>query len=112
MLRTLFGLSLLAGGIAVAAAEAPPAAGPTPPFELPATTQFKLPSGLRVTLVSYGAVPKSNVSLVVRFGNVDEPAGQTGLADLAGKLLLQGTGTKSAVQLAEASAKLGAARSR
>ncbi len=109
MLRTLFGLSLLSAGFAVAAPEAPPAAGPTPPFDLPATTQLKLPSGLRVTLVPYGAVPKTNVSLVVRLGNVDEPAGQTGLADLTGKLLLQGTGAKSALQLAEAAAKLGGA---
>ena len=109
MLRILLGLSLLAGGITLAAPETPPPAGPTPSFELPATTRFKLPSGLQITLVPYGAVPKSNVSLVVRLGNVDEPAGQTGLTDLAGKLLLQGTATRSAVQLAESAARLGGA---
>ncbi len=109
MSRTLFGLALLGTSLAVAAPETPPPPGPTPAFELPATTVFKLPGGLLVTLVPYGSVPKSNVSLVVRVGNVDEAAGQTGLADLTGKLLLQGTSTKSAVQLAEAAAKLGGA---
>ncbi|MGZ6079942.1 MAG: M16 family metallopeptidase [Myxococcaceae bacterium] len=107
MSRPLFALALLAGGLVLAAPEIPPTPGPTPPFELPATTDFTLPGGLKVTLVPYGAVPKSNVSLVVRVGNVDEKAGQTGLADLMGKLLLQGTQTKSAVQVAEAAAKLG-----
>jgi len=107
MRNALVALSLLAAGLVSAAPETPPAAGPTPPFELPTTTTFKLKNGMQVTLVPYGAVPKSNVSLVVRLGNVDEPAGQTGLTDLAGKLLLQGTANKSAVQLAEAGAKLG-----
>lgn len=107
MSRPLFALTLLAGGLALAAPETPPTPGPTPPFELPATTDFTLPDGLKVTLVPYGAVPKSNVSLAVRVGNVDEKAGQTGLADSMGKLLLQGTQTKSAVQVAEAAAKLG-----
>lgn len=109
MRNALVALSLLAAGLVSAAPGTPPAPGPTPPFELPTTTRFKLKNGMQVTLVPYGAVPKSNVSLVVRLGNVDEPAGQTGLTDLAGKLLLQGTANKSAVQVAEAAAQLGGA---
>lgn len=107
MSRSLFTLALLAGGLSLAAPETAPVPGPTPPFELPATTNFTLPDGLKVTLVPYGAVPKTNVSLAVRVGNVDEKADQTGLADLMGKLLLQGTKTRSAVQVAETAAKLG-----
>jgi len=101
-------LAALVTGLA-AAAEAPPSPGPTPPFQLPTTTAFTLPGGLRVTLVPYGDVPKSDVSLVVRVGNVDEGPRETGLADLMGKLLLQGTASKSPVQLAEAAARLGGA---
>ena len=108
MTRGLLGLLLLSGA-ATAAPESPPPPGPTPPLELPATTRFKLEDGLEVTLVPYGAIPKSNVSLVVRVGNVDEPPGQTGLADLTGKLLLQGTKSRSATELAEAGARLGGA---
>ncbi|HEY3586475.1 MAG TPA: pitrilysin family protein, partial [Myxococcaceae bacterium] len=107
MSRTVLGLALLAAGLALAAPQAPPPPGPTPPFELPTTTEFTLKNGLRVTLVRYGAIPKTNVALVVKLGNADEAAHQTGLADLMGKLLLQGTTTRSAVQLAEAAAKLG-----
>ena len=108
MNRTALALALCISGLTLAA-ETPPPPGPAQPFELPATTQYKLPNGLRVTLVPYGEVPKTNVALVVRLGNVDEPAGSTGLADLTGKLLLQGTRTRGAKQLAEAAADLGGA---
>jgi predicted Zn-dependent peptidase len=107
MSRSVLGLALLAASLALAAPQAPPTPGPTPPFELPTTTEFTLKNGLRVTLVRYGAIPKTNVALVVKLGNADEAAHQTGLADLMGKLLLQGTAGKSAVQLAESAAKLG-----
>lgn len=107
MSRTVLGLALLATGLAIAAPEAPPTPGPTPPFELPATTVFTLKNGLKVTLVPYGAIPKTRIELAVQVGNIDEAAHQTGLADLMGKLLLQGTTSKSAVQLAEAAAQLG-----
>src|SRR5215831_6917323 len=107
MSRTMLGLALLATGLALAAPQTPPTPGPTPPLELPTTTVFTLKNGLKVTLVPYGAIPKTNVALVVKLGNADEAAHQTGLADLMGKLLLQGTASKSAVQLAQAAAKLG-----
>jgi len=106
MSRTVLAVALLATGLATAA-ETPPAPGPTPPFELPATTAFTLKNGLKVTLVPYGAVPKTDVSLALQLGNADEAANQTGLADLMGKLLLQGTTKRSAVQVAEAAAGLG-----
>lgn len=109
MSRALLGLAVLGAGLALAAPETPPTPGPTPAFELPAATELDLPGGLRVTLVPYGAIPRSNVSLVVGLGNADEAQGQTGLADLTGKLLLQGTAKRSAVQLAEAAARLGGA---
>ena len=88
MSRTMLGLALLATGLALAAPQAPPTPGPTPPLELPTTTVFTLKNGLQVTLVPYGAIPKTNVALVVKLGNADEAAHQTGLADLMGKLLL------------------------
>ena len=107
MSRTVLGLALLATGLSLAAPETPPTPGPTPPFELPTTTVFTLKNGLKVTLVPYGAIPKTRVSLALQLGNADEAAHQTGLSDLMGKLLLQGTTSKSAVQLAEAAAQLG-----
>ncbi len=75
MNRTAFALAVLASGMVLAAPETPPTPGPTPPFELPTTTTYTLPNGLRVTLVPYGEIPKADVALVVRLGNVDEGAG-------------------------------------
>src|SRR5262249_47347244 len=52
------------------AAEPPPAPGPALPFDLPATTEYRLANGLKVTLVPYGEVPKTKIALAVRMGNV------------------------------------------
>jgi zinc protease len=66
MSRTLLGSVLLATGLALAAPQAPPTPGPTPPLELPTTTVFTLKNGLQVTLVPYGAIPKTNVATRTR----------------------------------------------
>jgi predicted Zn-dependent peptidase len=60
-----------------------------------------------VTLVQYGALPKVDVELVVRAGNVDESARQMSLADVMGDLMQQGTSTRSAEQLARDAASMG-----
>ena len=49
---------------------------------------------MKVTLVPYGNLPKVTLSLVVRTGNLNEPADMPGLADMAGKLMKEGTTTK------------------
>jgi len=64
---------------------------------------------MKVTLVPYGNLPKVTLSLVVRTGNLNEPAGMPGLADLAGKLMKEGTTSKSSKQIAEDSASMGGA---
>ena len=46
---------------------------------------------MKVTLVPYGNLPKVTLALVVRTGNLNEPADMPGLADLAGKLMKEGT---------------------
>ena len=89
--------------------EAPPPPGPAEAFRLPTPSEYQLPNGLRVTLVPYGAVPKANVSLVLQAGNIDTPSGQSGLPELVGKLLQEGTSTLSAEQLAQAASDLGGA---
>ena len=94
---------------ALAEKESPPVPGPSRPFRLPSTTEMSLPNGLQVTLVPYGDIPKADVTLVLQTGNVDEGRRETGLADLAGKLLLEGTAGRSAEQLAQAAADLGGA---
>jgi predicted Zn-dependent peptidase len=64
---------------------------------------------MKVTLVPYGNLPKVTLSLVLRTGNLNEPADMPGLADLAGKLMKEGTTSKSSKEIAEDSARMGGA---
>jgi predicted Zn-dependent peptidase len=89
--------------------QTPPAGGPPKPFTVPAHETYELPNGMKVTLVPYGNLPKVTLSLVVRTGNLNEPAEMPGLADLAGKLMKEGTTSKSSKQIAEDSANMGGA---
>src|SRR5215831_21034739 len=89
--------------------QTPPAGGPPKPFNVPAHESYVLPNGMKVTLVPYGNLPKVTLSLVVRTGNLNEPADMPGLADIAGKLMKEGTTSKSAKQVAEEAAGMGGA---
>src|SRR5262252_6782600 len=89
--------------------QAPPAGGPPKPFNVPAHESYALPNGMKVTLVPYGNLPKVTLSLVVRSGNLNEPADMPGLADLVGKLMKEGTTSKSSKQVAEQAAGMGGA---
>jgi len=107
--RLFVAVLVVLAGTSWAEKTSPPPAGPAVPFRLPAITEFVLLNGLKVTLVPYGVIPKANVVLVLEAGNVDQTTGQSGLADLSGKLLLEGTAQWSAEQLAQAAADLGGA---
>src|SRR5215510_5291385 len=89
--------------------QAPPPGGPPKPFNVPAHESYALPNGMKVTLVPYGNLPKVALSLVVRTGNLNEPADMPGLADMAGKLMKEGTTSKSSKQIAEEAAGMGGA---
>jgi zinc protease len=89
--------------------QTPPAGGPPKPFTVPAHETYELPNGMKVTLVPYGNLPKVTLSLVVRTGNLNEPPDMPGLADLAGKLMKEGTASRSSKQIAEDSANMGGA---
>jgi zinc protease len=68
-----------------------------------------LPSGLSVTLVPYGIIPKAAVSLAVDAGSLNEGKSHAGVASLAGDLFREGTTTLTSQQLAEATAQMGSA---
>ncbi len=84
-----------------------PAAAAPKPFKVPTRTEFKLDNGLEVSLLPYGDMPKVALQLAVDTGNIHEKATETWLADLTGKLLSEGTTTRSAEQIAQAAASLG-----
>jgi len=90
------------------AREAPPAGGPPRPFTIPHKERFSLPNGLQGTLVSFGQVPKVNVTVLVRTGNLNEGE-HTWLADLTGELMREGTATLDGSELARMAARMGGA---
>ncbi|MCP3102650.1 insulinase family protein [Myxococcus sp. K15C18031901] len=87
--------------------EAPPVAGAPKPFNPPARTELKLDNGLQVSMVPYGDMPMVTIRLMVDTGNIHEKTNETWLADLMGRLLPEGTTTRSAEQIAQAAALLG-----
>ena len=107
--RTLAALLLVAAPLAAQQRprETPPRGGQPRDFRLAEPRTFTLDSGLGVTLVQYGDVPKANVTLTVRSGNLNEAANEVWLADLTGDLMQEGTTTRSAAQVAEAAAGMG-----
>jgi predicted Zn-dependent peptidase len=108
ILTAICGLALAAPALAQAPAkENPPAPGPARPFALPQPQRFSLESGLRVTLVPYGSLPKVVVRLAVRSGNAFESRDEVWLADLAGKLMREATKTRDATAISTEAARMG-----
>ena len=89
--------------------QVPPAPATPRDFVLPATRSFSLQNGLGVTLIPYGAVPKTTLSLVLRTGNANEKAEEVWLADLTRDLMLEGTTTRTAADIARTAAEYGGA---
>jgi hypothetical protein len=109
ILLAAFALALAAHQASAQAAA--PAPGTPREFRLPHPTELALENGLRVTMVPYGNVPKVDVQLIVRAGNVDEAVDEVWLADLTGDLMEEGTVSLDASGLAEAAASMGGALS-
>jgi zinc protease len=87
--------------------QTPPAGGPPKPFHLPQLEKFSLPNGLQVTMAQFGSIPKVQVRVAVRAGNLNESASQVWLADLTGRLMKEGTTSKTSEQVAQQAASMG-----
>lgn len=104
------GLAALA--IALPAVEAqqrqvPPAAGTPASVTLPPRRTFKLPNGMDVTLAQYGSVPKVAASLVLDSGDINQQPQETWLAPMTMEMLVEGTTTFSAAEIATRAATMG-----
>jgi len=108
-------LAVLCGSLSAApAAQAPdrskpPMPGPPPRLDLPAIERRTLSNGLPVWLVESHEVPLVQVTLLVKAGAGDDPAGKFGVASLTAAMLDEGAGSRDALQLADAVEFLGAA---
>ena len=67
-----------------------------------------LPNGLRVWTVRHTAIPVVTFMLLVRRGAADDPPGKEGLAAITVDMLDEGSGDRSAIEMHEALARLGA----
>ena len=95
------------------AAQAPdrsraPEPGAPPALKLPVIQKRQLSNGLPVWIVELHEVPVVQANLVVLSGSGDDPAGKFGVANLTASMLLEGAGSRSALELADAVDFLGA----
>lgn len=86
----------------------PPAAAKAKPLTLPAAQSFQLANGLTVIHSPKPGLPLVSASLVLRAGQGANPAELPGLAGFTAAMLTEGTTTRSARQIAESVAALGA----
>ena len=92
----------------VADRSALPALGPDAPFVFPSIRRARLDNGLPVWTVQHGDVPVVTMVLLVRAGSSADPGGRPGLASLTGDMLDEGAGDRSAYEVHEALARIGA----
>ena len=85
----------------------PPVGGTSKDFVLPQKQTQTLANGLSATLVHYGAIPKVEVQLIIKTGNVHEAANEIWLADLTGLLMKEGTSTMNFKAISKKVAAMG-----
>ncbi len=85
-----------------------PEPAPTRTLAFPAIEKTTLPNGLRVWTVRHTQVPLVAFTLLVRSGAASDPAGKEGLAAFTADMLDEGSGDRSAIEMHEALARLGA----
>ena len=85
-----------------------PIPGATRPFPFPAIEKSTLLNGLRVWTVHHTQVPLVAFTLLIRRGASSDPAGKEGLAAVTADMLDEGSGDRSAIEIHEALARLGA----
>jgi zinc protease len=87
--------------------ETPPAAGPAKNFRLPPRRTFSLANGMSVTMVPFGIVPKVTMVLNLRTGVIDEGPNDVTLASVVADMLLEGTTTRTALDISRQAAEMG-----
>jgi predicted Zn-dependent peptidase len=85
-----------------------PGPGPEPQFQVPAFKRFKLKNGLDVILAEFHELPLVDMSLIIKAGGGANPPELAGLAEMTANMLDEGTKTRTAIQIADEIAALGA----
>jgi zinc protease len=85
-----------------------PTPGTPRPYEFPDVERSRLSNGLALVVADLPGRPLVSATLVLRNGAVDEPEGDGGATVLAARALTEGTEAHDAIELVEASERLGA----
>lgn len=86
-----------------------PRLGPADGFTFPGAASFRLgPAKLRVLLVEQHDLPLVNLRLTLPVGITRDPAAAPGLAHVTGQMMMEGAGSRSALQLSSRLLDLGA----
>ena len=85
-----------------------PKPGQASPIQLPMPASFQLANGLTVYLNARPGLPVVAANLVVKTGSGANPPNKPGLANYTAAMLDQGTASRSALQIADQVAQLGA----
>lgn len=85
-----------------------PALGKEVVVQFPETKQFKLSNGLNVYLVERNSVPVVNMSLMVNAGYAADQKDLAGLASMVGKMMKEGTATRTSLQISDQADDMGA----
>ncbi len=70
-------------------------------YQLPEARRVQLPNGLVLLLLEKHELPLTSVTLALRTGTLQDPAGKPGVSALTEEELRRGTETRTAAQLAE-----------
>ena len=85
-----------------------PALGETPAFHFPKLHKRRLGNGLRLWSVEQRALPVVTFLLIIPVGSAADPCTRHGLTALTGDMLDEGSGGRSAIDINEAVARIGA----
>ena len=107
--RTIAALLVLVAPLAAQqqARQTPPTGGRPRDFRVPAGRTVQLDNGMGINFVQYGSVPKAQVLLIVRSGNLNEAGSQVWLSDLMTDLMREGTTTRNAAAISAQAAAMG-----
>jgi predicted Zn-dependent peptidase len=100
-------ISCLLAITAQAQKQSPPEGGTPRDFQLPAKKISKLNNGLTTTMVSYGAIPKVNINVIIKTGNIHEGPNEVWLGDLTANLMREGTTTMDFATISKKVAGMG-----
>ncbi len=85
-----------------------PVPGPDPDFTFPAADTHHLRNGLSLRTVERRGLPMVSLALVLPAGSGLDPEDRPGLASLTADMLDEGSGDRSAIEMQEALARIGA----